>query len=226
LVPTAHLRCPQFGDHSGVQQFWERLWVARLSIFRNLFPWVVETIKELAGLLPDAKIGAEDHQANVAYLAAYAEYENGYRSDRPEVRAIHDRQNAEWKALTGLPPLGSVEDWRKAAVAAGLGAFDFEKATAVDFERVADCIEAWAMARQANATPPVATAPSRSKHEGKAEITAKKRRGRKPHTDPKEDKRIAEAWATKQYKTHEDLGREFGKTRCEIYRALDRHRKR
>jgi len=50
--------------------------------------------------------------------------------------------------------------------------------------------------------------------------------GRPPDTDPKADKRVAEAWATRQYKTYADLGRENGMTGNEVRAAIDRHRKR
>ncbi len=52
------------------------------------------------------------------------------------------------------------------------------------------------------------------------------KRGRKPDTDPKEDKRIAEAWATGQYRTFADLERELELDKGEGKRAVDRHRKR
>ncbi len=62
-----------------------------------------------------------------------------------------------------------------------------------------------------------------------AEATLRKpraKRGRKPDTDPKEDKRIAEAWATGQYRTFADLERELELDKGEGKRAVDRHRKR
>ncbi len=53
-----------------------------------------------------------------------------------------------------------------------------------------------------------------------------KTRGRIPDTDKKEDQRIVDAWGTRQYRTYEELGREIGKTKSEVGRAIDRHRKR
>lgn len=53
-----------------------------------------------------------------------------------------------------------------------------------------------------------------------------KRRGRKPDTDPKEDKRISDAWQTGQYLTFADLERELNLRPGEGKRACDRHRKR
>jgi hypothetical protein len=89
--PTAHLRCPHFAEPLA-QQFWNRLWTARLRIFGRLFPWVEKAIKELAGLPPDAVIGGENHENNVAYQAAHEMYQAGYASDCKEVIAIHDRR--------------------------------------------------------------------------------------------------------------------------------------
>lgn len=54
----------------------------------------------------------------------------------------------------------------------------------------------------------------------------KGKRGRPQDTDPAEDRRIAEAWATKQYKTREALAQSFGMSKPEAIRAIDRHRKR
>jgi hypothetical protein len=53
-----------------------------------------------------------------------------------------------------------------------------------------------------------------------------KKRGRPPHTDPKKDKRIVEAWATGEYETRRDLERELGLPPGHVERAQDRHRKR
>jgi hypothetical protein len=54
----------------------------------------------------------------------------------------------------------------------------------------------------------------------------KKKRGRRPDTDPKADKRIAEAWATGQYKKFKDLdtAMKLGKGQAKL--AVDRHRHR
>lgn len=100
----------------------------------------------MAGLPTDASIGGENHENNRAYLAAYEKYAAGYRSDCKEVLTIHDKQNAAWTALTNLPPLGSAEDWRAAAAAAGVLPAEFDQ---TDLEHVADCILAWAQARRA-----------------------------------------------------------------------------
>jgi hypothetical protein len=54
----------------------------------------------------------------------------------------------------------------------------------------------------------------------------KRRRGRKPDTDPKADKRVADAWGTGNFKTHEECGRALELTKKQVKDALDRHRKR
>jgi hypothetical protein len=53
-----------------------------------------------------------------------------------------------------------------------------------------------------------------------------KRKGRKPDTDPNADKRIYEAWKTKNHKTFADLDNEMGLKIGTSKRACDRHRKR
>ncbi len=52
------------------------------------------------------------------------------------------------------------------------------------------------------------------------------RRGRKPDTDPKKDKRIFDAWQSGHYKTYADLEDARDLPRGEGKRACDRHRKR
>jgi hypothetical protein len=54
----------------------------------------------------------------------------------------------------------------------------------------------------------------------------KKPTGRPPDTDPKEDQRLAEAWASGKYTRLADLAREFGMKKADVVKALDRHRKR
>jgi hypothetical protein len=54
----------------------------------------------------------------------------------------------------------------------------------------------------------------------------KRARGRKPDTDPKADKRVADAWATGEHKTYEDCGRALKMTRKQVKDAIDRHRHR
>jgi hypothetical protein len=50
--------------------------------------------------------------------------------------------------------------------------------------------------------------------------------GRPTDTNEAEDRRIADAWKTKRYKSLKDLATTFGKTKPEIQKALDRHRHR
>jgi len=81
----------------------------------------------------------------------------------------------------------------------------------------------------ANSTPPTAQ-PGEGEGNGKAgnttKKTAKQKRGRKIETDPKADKRIADAWATRRYKTYAELGQELKIAEREVYLALERHRAR
>ena len=51
-----------------------------------------------------------------------------------------------------------------------------------------------------------------------------KRRGRKPDTDPKADKRVWDAWQSGEHKDHEQLAVALGMTRREAKLALDRYR--
>lgn len=56
--------------------------------------------------------------------------------------------------------------------------------------------------------------------------SAKRKRGRPPDTDPKEDKRIYEAWKTGQHKTKPDCDCALGLPAGTTYTACERHRKR
>ena len=58
---------------------------------------------------------------------------------------------------------------------------------------------------------------------------AKRQRGRRkgvPASDAKLDQRIADAWASGQYASQEELATAFGITKPDVVAALDRHRKR
>jgi hypothetical protein len=59
-----------------------------------------------------------------------------------------------------------------------------------------------------------------------SEIKSRKPRGRRPKTDPKMDRQIAEAWKTGEHADHEQLARAFDMSKADARRALDRHRKR
>jgi hypothetical protein len=60
------------------------------------------------------------------------------------------------------------------------------------------------------------------------QVTEPRRRsgGRPADTDVREDRRIAEAWKTSQFKSLEDLAKTLGKAKHEVRKALDRHRHR
>jgi len=62
--------------------------------------------------------------------------------------------------------------------------------------------------------------------DGKGGTPKASRRGAPPATDPKEDKRISDAWATGAHQSHEALSVAMGKGLREVKLALDRHRKR
>jgi hypothetical protein len=62
--------------------------------------------------------------------------------------------------------------------------------------------------------------------EGGNEPKGKRRRGRKPDTDPTADKRVADAWQTRQYRNYEECGQALRMTKKQVKAALDRHRKR
>jgi hypothetical protein len=68
-------------------------------------------------------------------------------------------------------------------------------------------------------TPPANIAPARG-------AAVKHRRGRKVDTDAKADKRIADAWETRSYKTYEECGTALGKPTKQVKDAIDRNRKR
>jgi hypothetical protein len=54
----------------------------------------------------------------------------------------------------------------------------------------------------------------------------RKRRGRKPNTDPKADKQVADAWNSGGYADYAHLGRDIGMSKDDVRRALDRDRHR
>lgn len=57
--------------------------------------------------------------------------------------------------------------------------------------------------------------------------TSSRRPGGRPvETDEKEDQRIAEAWGSNAYKTHESLARALGISKRAVKLAIDRHRHR
>ncbi len=69
--------------------------------------------------------------------------------------------------------------------------------------------------------------PSAKTNAANAETEKRRRkRGRPRDTDPKADKRIADAWQSGQHKTYADLARELKKSEREVRAAIDRHRQR
>jgi hypothetical protein len=52
----------------------------------------------------------------------------------------------------------------------------------------------------------------------------RRRRGRKPDTDPKDDQRVADAWASGRHKSHEELANALGRKERDVKLALDRAR--
>jgi hypothetical protein len=76
----------------------------------------------------------------------------------------------------------------------------------------------------AGQTPPPA-GPEKEEKESPAG-KPKPKRGPKVRYDPKEDRRIYEAWMTNSYRDFKDLARNLGSTCPQVKRAIDRHRKR
>lgn len=118
-------------------------WESRLQVFRDVFPWVIPSIKELAGLQPSNDLTSHDDK--VAFLHAHAEYMKGGNSKDVRVRALHDKQNADWEKLTSLPPLGTEEHWRTAGLAANAPAHVIE---AFDIKELVKLITRWARVRR------------------------------------------------------------------------------
>ena len=56
--------------------------------------------------------------------------------------------------------------------------------------------------------------------------SGRKRRGRPPMYDPKDDQRVLDAWSSGHYRNYADLARELNTTRLEVKRAIDRVRHR
>lgn len=76
--------------------------------------------------------------------------------------------------------------------------------------------------RQGN---PIAV-PTEAPGENKSRKGKPYRTGRPTDTDPKQDRRIADAWATRNYRTHQELADAMGLDKHAVKTALDRERKR
>ena len=126
----------------------DRQWWVRLKIFRDVFPWTNDRIKELAGLPPDATIPGT-HEDNLAFHRAHELYMQGGNAKqlRDKVVAMHTDQNTAWKELTGFPSaLGTPRAWRAAARAAGVQPAALDKMTV---ETMAEPITEWALSLRA-----------------------------------------------------------------------------
>lgn len=124
-------------------EYLPKLWPTRLAVMRDVFPWVNESIKEIGGLAADDNLASSESQ--VAFLQAHDEYRQGGRSTCPEIVAIHQRHNLEWETLTGIGPLGTLDDWRAAGHAAGAPA---DAIQGCDIDKLARFIVPWAIARR------------------------------------------------------------------------------
>ena len=159
----------------------------------------------------------------------------------PRTKAQHSEVGSAWQTIERLQP-GSIEipcrdskEWvfQLRAAAWKVYSWIFHQSGALsskDLQHLKDCQDTLriiftyddagasgeSMPSQ-DATPKVAEAAARK---------SRARRGRKPDTDPKDDKRIAEAWASRQYKTFADMERELDLPTGAGKRAVDRHRKR
>jgi len=80
---------------------------------------------------------------------------------------------------------------------------------------------------ECHSTTPEAPVQSKGEKTKNPPMKAKKR-GRRSDTDHTEDRRIYEAWQTKEHETYVALARVRGKneTKKDIERAIDRHRQR
>lgn len=100
------------------------------------------------------------------------------------------------------------------AVASAIQNRRYHEIAQANLERLSQLVKMATRRAERNEDPPVGDTPRR------------RRRGRKPDTDPKADAGIAKAWATRQYRTYADLERELNLPVGEAKRACDRHRKR
>ncbi|QDS91899.1 hypothetical protein FF011L_06350 [Roseimaritima multifibrata] len=122
------------------------IWRKRLEIFRDVFPWITEEIKAFAGLAKNDPL--ESQESQLKFITSHGDYMNGTMASDPRLADLHRRQNREWTALTGLPPLGHHTEWRAAALASGANVG--ESLSLADYNRVAESIKSWAIARRAN----------------------------------------------------------------------------
>lgn len=136
------------------QRFFNALWQTRLNLYRDLFPWVGQTLREIAGVAVDAPLGFKGSiEDNKAFVAAWEKYFQGSRSGDERIVALLQRATKEWHDLTGLPwGLGTVEEWYAAAEAAGV-----PTAEQYDFERAKQAVRRWVIGRKARLHEPSTT---------------------------------------------------------------------
>lgn len=131
------------------------------ELYRDVFPWFLEELREIAGLPRSIILGpSATHEQNLAFNEACDRYRLGSTSGDARVVALRRRAKEEWEELTGLPSLGNSDNWEVAAAAAGIAAPDFLR---LDFQVVFNAIRAWAIAlaaqrRRAQVKPDVSRA--------------------------------------------------------------------
>jgi hypothetical protein len=74
--------------------------------------------------------------------------------------------------------------------------------------------------------PPVSPAMNPAGDQKVGSNQSRRKRGRPRDTNLKEDKRVFDAWQTRQHMTYADLARALGKGEREVKAAIDRERKR
>lgn len=159
----------------------------------------------------------------------------------PRTKAQHSEVSSAWQTIERLQP-SSIEipgrdskEWvfQLRAAAWKVYGWIFHQSGALsskDLQHLKDCQDTLRIIfTYDDAGAPGESMPSQDATPKVAEAAARKsraRRGRKPDTDPKADARIAEAWATGQYRTFADLERELKLPSRGAKLAIDRHRKR
>lgn len=159
------------------------IWRMRLKIFRDVFPWITEEIKAFAGLAKNDPL--ESQESQLKFIASHGDYMNGTMASDPRLADLHRRQNEEWIALTGLPPLGHHTEWRAAALASGANVG--ESLSLADYNRVAESIKSWAIARRAGEMEPRHVVADRKAKAGT-------NRGRRKTRDLEADRQLWQDW--------------------------------
>lgn len=135
-----------------LQRWFDHVATARFDLYRDLFPWFLAELLKIAGLPPNAVLGAEgSHHDNQAFIETVDEFQKGTRGRDQRLIALRKRAHQAWVELTGLPVLSTESNWQVAAAAAGISPADWEK---TDFRKACECIRAWALAKRAQHRPP------------------------------------------------------------------------